>query len=133
MKAQRHALFNGLGHVDGVTATTVMKPHTKGNAPIPTDPQAQDHRFEITATVFTIAIGRAGPLVVHLTILVSTVEGNRGGILMPPGGVHLVDVECPQGNGTKDGRESGVIQGIERLSQTAVMQGRRRQARWQQG
>ena len=62
-------LLNGLGDVNRVTAVAVMKPHTKRNAPISTDPQAQNDLFEIAATIFTIAVGRTRPLVIHIVII----------------------------------------------------------------
>jgi hypothetical protein len=51
---------------------------------------------------------------------------------MQPGRANPVDIERLQGHGAEDRMQIGVIQGVERLPQTAIMQGLRRQAGLQQ-
>jgi hypothetical protein len=55
--------------------------------------------------------------------LISAVETNRGGILMKPRGLDLVDLQSPKGNGAEDLMQMGIKESIERLTQTRTMEG----------
>jgi hypothetical protein len=104
----------------------------QGQPPIPTDPETEEHLFEVVATIFAMPIRRVGGLSTLRLVRIRPVEQHGRGVLMQPGRRDGIDFQGFQGDRTKHLVEIGRTQRIKDMPQAVIIEGGPREPRLQQ-
>jgi hypothetical protein len=100
----------------------ITHPEAQGDASISTDPEPEEHRFELVPPVLALPVGRPRGADWLRSVLIRPIEGNRGGILRRPRGWDGIDLQGCERNGTKPLVEIGGKQGIQEVPEAVIME-----------
>ena len=81
-QAQGQTLFNGDGGFHTITAMAIPDAQAQRDASSAAPPKTEQHLFAIVPPVFALPIGRPRRSWGLRFVLIDTLEGNRGGVLV---------------------------------------------------
>src|SRR5262249_55415120 len=121
-QAQCQTLLNRERGFHTITAVAIPHSEAQGDAAISTDPETEEHLFEISTAVFAVSISRAGRRWDLRGILIGAIEHNSRSVLMEPGRRNGIDLQRFESDRVKHRVEIGGKQRIEDVPQAVVME-----------
>ena len=114
---------------------TIVQAHAQRQA-LAAHPETQEHLLEIITPILAVPIGRPGraqPCDRAGLLLIGPLQGDRGRILMEPGGREGIDGQGVEGDGPKHAVEICAKQRLEKLAEAVSVQRHASQAILEQG
>src|SRR5262249_28020924 len=124
VEAKGQTLFNGYRRLRTVAGIAIAHAHTEWET-LTAHAEAQEHLLEIITPIFAVPIGRPGwdqPCDRARRLRIGPIQGDRGRILMEPGGREGIDVQGVEGDGPKHAVEIRAKQRLEHLAEAVIVQ-----------